>query len=103
MTQSDDMKLTTASVFGDRKRKNRPEDDIDALFNERLGKTKKVSIAVVPSPSSAVTVSGGKVQRDLINDEDRDLEQVLGAIRLAPKGGFLPKRNKAKKSHHVSG
>lgn len=93
-------KPPTEGVFDDRKRKNRPEDEIDALFNERVGKKKKVAqaLAVTPSPSS--NVSSGKLQRESDSKavEDRELEQVLGAIRLAPKSNPSPKRNKDKKS-----
>lgn len=99
-TQSakDQVKPPTEGVFEDRKRKNRSEDDIDALFNDRVGKKKKVSLSVIPSASSNVSSGKLRSESDSKGVEDRELEQVLGAIRLAPKSNPSPKRNKDKKS-----
>ena len=60
-----------------RKRKSRPEDEIDAVFNAKLGKKiKKAALSEVLDDPSKVPVA---------REKDKDLEQVLSAIRLAPK------------------
>ena len=65
-----------------RKRKSRPEDEIDAVFNTKLGKKiKKAALSEVLDDPSKVPVAKDIVARE----KDKDLEQVLGAIRLAPK------------------
>ena len=77
-----------------RKRKARPEDEIDALFNAKLGKRiKKAALSETTStldgPSKVVEV------KDITAKEDKGLEQVLGAIRLAPKDhGYSKKKQK---------
>jgi len=78
-----------------RKRKARPEDEIDALFNAKLGKrTKKAALSEITStldgPSEVI------VDKDVAaRKEDKELEQVLGAIRLAPKDhGYSKKKQK---------
>ena len=78
-----------------RKRKARPEDEIDALFNAKLGKrTKKAALSEITStldgPSKAAEIKDVAVRK-----EDKGLEQVLGAIRLAPKDhGYSKKKQK---------
>jgi nucleolar protein 9 len=78
-----------------RKRKVRPEDEIDALFNSKLGKrTKKAALSGTTSPfnrpSEVLLVDGVAARK-----EDKELEQVLGAIRLAPKEhGYVKKKQK---------
>jgi nucleolar protein 9 len=94
------VKPTSSEATDDRKkRKKRPEDDIDALFDERLGKkVKKHAVAVAPSLSG---VTSGKLERDATRNEDKDLEQVLGAIKSAPKSDTLPKKHKDSRKSHV--
>ena len=78
-----------------RKRKARHEDEIDALFNAKLGKrTKKAALSETTStledPLKVIAVKDIAARR-----EDKDLEQVLGAIRLAPKDhGYTKKKQK---------
>ncbi|PPQ83657.1 hypothetical protein CVT25_006263, partial [Psilocybe cyanescens] len=81
-----------------RKRKSRPENEIDALFNEKLGKRIKkgalasnvAAAAYVPEVPSAVSPNKKKKEKKQVaekegeEDEDRELQQVLGAIRFAP-------------------
>jgi nucleolar protein 9 len=68
-----------------KKRKSHPEDEIDALFNAKLGKrTRKAALSETPSAlegsSEFIAVKDGARKT-----ADKELEQVLGAIRLAPK------------------
>ena len=79
-----------------RKRKARPEDEIDVLFNAKLGKkTKKSALSGTTS-----TLDGPSKVTMVVEDidarkEDKELEQVLGAIRLAPKDhGYSKKKQK---------
>ena len=83
-----------------RKRKPRPEDEIDALFNDaKLGKRiKKAALSEDTSmldsdPSKVLAVESDFAMREA----DKELEQVLGAIRLAPKddGHSKKKRKRA--------
>ncbi|KAF9563347.1 ARM repeat-containing protein [Agrocybe pediades] len=71
-----------------RKRKHRPDNEIDALFEEKLGKKiKKAALADGPgaaptelSPSKpSKRVKGGEDKK-----QDKELQQILGAIRSAP-------------------
>jgi len=67
-----------------RKRKHRPDNEIDALFEEKLGKRiKKAALAdepsILESPASKRERGSGKPQ-------DKELQQILGAIRSAPSG-----------------
>ena len=78
------------------KRKARPEDEIDALFNAKLGKrTKKAALnettsTILDGPSKDIEVKDVDAGK-----EDKGLEQVLGAIRLAPKDhGYSKKKQK---------
>lgn len=78
-----------------RKRKARPEDEIDALFDAKLGK--KIKKAALSETTS--TLDGASeviVVKDVTaRKEDKELEQVLGAIRLAPKDhGYSKKKQK---------
>uniref|UniRef100_A0A8H7Y237 Nucleolar protein 9 n=1 Tax=Psilocybe cubensis TaxID=181762 RepID=A0A8H7Y237_PSICU len=87
--------VTPAKPFESRKRKSRPENEIDALFNEKLGKRVKKgalgdAIALAPSPE--------KLKKDVKDEknlgEDKELQQVLGAIRLAPGNDKKHKKRK---------
>jgi len=61
-----------------RKRKNRSEDEIDVLFDERLGKqTKKAAIFSVDVASASFETP--KTRQAQV--QNGDLEQVFGAIR----------------------
>ena len=75
-----------------RKRKSRPEDEIDALFNAKLGKrVKKAALYETGDDPSKILL----VKDVTAREEDKELEQVLGAIRLAPKNdGQLKKKQK---------
>lgn len=91
--QLNDAKPEGEMVSQKRKRKSRPQDDIDALFDERLGrKTKRLALAVATSPTAVA------IEKQTGN-KDKVLEQVLGAIRSAPKGNSLSGRKKSKRSH----
>ncbi|PPR04002.1 hypothetical protein CVT24_010495 [Panaeolus cyanescens] len=80
-----------------KKRKNRPEDEIDALFNEKLGKkVKRAALEDTTSPqkASAESIAAAEVSKKSKKDRkkakedgsgDKELEQILGAIRAAPK------------------
>jgi nucleolar protein 9 len=75
-----------------RKRKVRPEDEIDALFNAKLGKRiKKAALSETTSlpddPSKVIAVKDVVVKKG-----DKELEQVLGAIRLAPNSDGKSKK-----------
>ena len=79
-----------------RKRKARPEDEIDALFNNKLGKKiKKAALSQTTStldgPSEVIVVKDVAARK-----EDKELDQVLGAIRLAPKDHGYSKKKKQK-------
>ncbi|KAJ3505135.1 hypothetical protein NLJ89_g7571 [Agrocybe chaxingu] len=74
-----------------RKRKSRPEDEIDALFSTALGKkSKKAALADAPSTRAAIT----KPSESKHEPTDNNLEQVIGAIRSAPKSDFRPKKRR---------
>ncbi|KIK07666.1 hypothetical protein K443DRAFT_673245 [Laccaria amethystina LaAM-08-1] len=62
-----------------KKRKRKPENEIDELFDAVLGrKIKKAALAAIP-------VSEEK-EGEKEEEEDKSLKAVLGAIRSAPKG-----------------
>ena len=84
--------VTLSSVSdAKRKRKNRSEDEIDVLFDKCLPKkVKKVALTAIPSPIAALNDKLSSL------NEDRDLEEVLGAIQMAPKRDPIPKGNKEK-------
>lgn len=80
-----------------RKRKSRPEDEIDAVFNAKLGKRIKKA-ALSETTSTPDDSSKTLTIKDVAAKEDnKELEQVLGAIRLAPKddGQSKKKRKRA--------
>ena len=77
------------------KRKSRPEDEIDALFkNAKLDK--RVKKAALSESISTPDADPSKVLSSdfATKEEDKGLEQVLGAIRLAPKDGGRPKKKR---------
>ena len=97
-TESTQMTVTsTEPPLSDkkRKRKARPEDEIDALFNEKLGKRIKKA-ALTETTSTLEDPLEALVVKDVVTrKEDKELEQVLGAIRLAPKDhGYSKKKQK---------
>jgi len=68
------------------KRKSHPENEIDVLFNEKLGKRIKKAALVDDVQAEPPSVKSAEV-------EDKDLNQVLGAIRVAPaNAGHVKKR-----------
>ncbi|KJA16110.1 hypothetical protein HYPSUDRAFT_47764 [Hypholoma sublateritium FD-334 SS-4] len=72
-----------------RKRKSRPENEIDALFNEKLGKRiKKAALTDTKSVTAVAETPSVKKKKP-----DKDLDQVLGAIRLAPANDGKKKRH----------
>ncbi|TBU50501.1 ARM repeat-containing protein [Dichomitus squalens] len=95
---------------GKRKAKgSRPQDEIDALFDATLGKkVKKAELASVDkikgkedveSKSKSKTKDGEKKSKKRKDEEegaaaDKDLSDVLGAIRSAPKDDKGPKKRK---------
>jgi len=81
----------TEPIIAPQKRKY-PEDEIDLLFQNALGKKiKKAALKEVPkTPLLGSTAKQGRVA------EDQGLQQVLGAIRSAPKSS---PHTKTKKQH----
>ena len=65
------MKQPLEAPSTNRKRKSRNEDEIDALFNEKLGKKVKKAALLSDVPSEQVQM------------KDKDSEQVLGSIHSA--------------------
>ncbi|KDR74394.1 hypothetical protein GALMADRAFT_250311 [Galerina marginata CBS 339.88] len=64
------------------KRKARPENEIDALFNEQLGK--KIKKAALADDLPVAEVFSQPPKTDVKSrDTDKELQLVLGAIRLA--------------------
>jgi nucleolar protein 9 len=60
-----------------KKRKRKPENEIDELFDAALGgKIKKAALAAIPMSE----------EKEGEKEEDKSLKAVLGAIRSAPKG-----------------
>lgn len=70
---SDDAEVSHPSKTS-KKRRNRPEDEIDAVFNASLGAKVK---------RTAVNATGGS-DRLVVQKSDQGLQDVLGAIRAAP-------------------
>lgn len=65
-----------------RKRKNRSEDEIDVLFDERLGKpTKKAAVFSVDVASASPETPNTRQA----HVQNGDLEQVYGAIRFGSR------------------
>lgn len=60
-----------------KKRRSRPEDEIDAVFNTSLGAKKNVK-------RTAVSVTGSSEKSIGQKSVDQGLQDVLGAIRAAP-------------------
>jgi len=60
-----------------KKRKRKPENEIDELFDAALGRKIK---------KAALAVSEEKGEKEVKREEDKSLKAVLGAIRSAPKG-----------------
>ncbi|KAF8816519.1 ARM repeat-containing protein [Phlegmacium glaucopus] len=80
-----------------RKRKSRPEDEIDALFNAKLGKrVKKAALSETTSTSDGPSKISA-VKEVAVGEEDKELEQVLGAIRLAPKDDGQSKKKQKRR------
>ncbi|RDX53030.1 ARM repeat-containing protein [Lentinus brumalis] len=106
-THSDATKSDKSAKKG--KGKARPQDEIDALFDAKLGKKiKKAELATEDKPKeepvgvkSSKDEKGEKKSKKRKDREeggaDRDLADVLGAIRSAPKEDKGPK--KRKKAH----
>ncbi|EDR04892.1 uncharacterized protein LACBIDRAFT_303745 [Laccaria bicolor S238N-H82] len=68
-----------------KKRKRKPENEIDELFDAALGrKIKKAALVTIPvsEEKEGAVVKGEEVKKE----EDKSLKAVLGAIRSAPKG-----------------
>ena len=81
--------LPPAPQSESRKRKSRPENEIDALFNEKLGKRiKKAALSDIKTASAVAEAPSFKKGKS-----DKDLDQVLGAIRLAPANDGKKKRH----------
>jgi nucleolar protein 9 len=75
-----------------RKRKSHPENEIDALFNEKLGKRIKKAALSESAGTTDVSFDAHPVKKE--KNGDKDLQQVLGAIRSAPAND-----GKKKKKH----
>lgn len=70
------------------KRKARPDNEIDQLFEEKLGKKVKRAELKTEAPMKAPEAEGDrqeKTKRRKIGGTDKGLEDVLGAIKAAPK------------------
>lgn len=82
-----------------RKRKAQPDDEIEAVFNATLGKRiKKAALDSVDTVTLPATIlEGQKGKKNGIKHAQKDggLEDVLGAIRTAPKG----EETRGKKRH----
>jgi nucleolar protein 9 len=68
-----------------RKRDTRPDDEIDALFNASLGKRIKKGVLEPEQAPSTVKGITGKHLATSHTVTDTGLNDVLGAIRAAPK------------------
>ncbi|KAF8960207.1 hypothetical protein BDZ97DRAFT_1834525 [Flammula alnicola] len=73
-----------------RKRKARPQNEIDALFDAKLGKRIKKAALVDVVPVSEAPVEVHPTKKEKVND--KELQQVLGAIRVAPANDGKKKR-----------
>ncbi|KAF8875333.1 armadillo-type protein [Gymnopilus junonius] len=77
-------------VAVNRKRKSRPDNEIDALFDEKLGKrVKKATLADIQSTHTDIATN--------LKDSktgDKELDQVLGAIRLAPANDTVGRKRR---------
>ena len=80
-----------------RKRKHRPEDEIDELFDNTLGKKIKRAGLADEEPVKAKSTEKKKTKAEDI--QDKGLKDVLGAIQSAPKGddrGHSKKKKRAR-------
>jgi nucleolar protein 9 len=76
MPNSDDAEVSHPPKTS-KKRRNRPEDEIDAVFNANLGgKVKRAAVSTV-----------GSSDKLIMQKSDQGLQDVLGAIRAAPSDG----------------
>ncbi|KAG1803393.1 armadillo-type protein [Suillus subaureus] len=83
---SDDAEVSHPSKTS-KKRRSRPEDEIDAVFNASLGaKVKRTAVSATGSSDKLV-----------VQKSDQDLQDVLGAIRAAPSDGGGGGRGKRQK------
>lgn len=85
-----------------KKRKSRTEDEIDQLFEEKLGKkVKKAGLApeVAPAPQAVAGRKEGKDKKRKKGEDDvkdKDLKDILGAIKAASKGDDKSHQRKKK-------
>jgi len=95
----------SANVTGNekRKRKAEPADEIDALFNARLGK--KIKKGGLGPEDRIKELKEGKEKEDdkamkkgHVRDEvvDKELKDVLGAIKAAPKDDGAHRKKRAR-------
>ena len=97
--QSNRVESTTPNVPGilpqhpaKRKRQARDDNEIDALFNASFGKkVKKAAMGTTLEPTPTASKAVGPESQ-----QDRGLERVLGAIRVAPKDEKLHRKKKRK-------
>ena len=78
-----------------KKRKRKPENEIDELFDAALGKKiRKAALATIPvsEEKEGVVVK----EKEVNEEEDKSLKAVLGAIRSAPKGEEKHKKKRKK-------
>lgn len=102
--ESAEMKDPELSQAGDagskkqRKRKIRPENEIDQLFEETLGKKiKKAQLDADAFDDAAVKNADDLTNKKQLQAEVKALEDVLGAIKAAPKDRHST--NKRKSGH----
>jgi nucleolar protein 9 len=73
MPNSDDAEVSHPPKTS-KKRRSRPEDEIDAVFNANLGgKVKRAAVS-----------TAGSSDKLIMQKSDQGLQDVLGAIRAAP-------------------
>lgn len=82
-----------------RRRKEAPEDEIDVLFGERLGKKVKKGELKPKDEKSVKSEKGDEVHDERgkaakVDTADKDLKDVLGAIRAAPKDDGAHRKKK---------
>lgn len=88
IAQTTDFTDAPAPPTDKKKRKTRPEDEIDQLFEQKLGKKVKKAELKTEEPSQLEAVEVKKERKRHKKDgeaKDRELEDVLGAIKAAPK------------------
>ncbi|KAF9448476.1 hypothetical protein P691DRAFT_800795 [Macrolepiota fuliginosa MF-IS2] len=84
--QSDATVATETAPPPPKKKRKRQEDEIDVLFDAKLGKkVKKGTLVIEPGPVSSPEKNKEEKKADGIT-VDKDLRGVLGAIKSAPKG-----------------